>query len=104
MKTSDIKKHKYYCKKYNLSSLQRLLLYFSIVILTTIESSCLNKKIEKLSNLIPLVSQQSATIQDGCYHDIFIIHDSLLVLICNPPGTSIFSTRFSQPNFVSKKR
>ncbi|MBV2247996.1 MAG: hypothetical protein KUL83_12570 [Lentimicrobium sp.] len=82
MKAPEIKETRYCRKEFSFSYyLQKIVLYFSILLLITTGNFCSNEKTEKLNNLIPLVSQQSATIQDGCYHDIFIIHDSLLVLI-----------------------
>ena len=84
MKATGSEKFRHYRRKYNYSNtFQKLALYLSIVLLVTIGNSCSNEKIEKLSDLKLLECQQSAIIQDGCYHDIFIVHDSLLVLISN---------------------
>lgn len=65
------------------SSLIRTLIHVLLICLIAVVFSCSNENIEKLKESVLIVSSQTESIQDGCYHDIFITNDSLLVLISN---------------------
>lgn len=96
MNKSHLEQYRLYSDNIDLfCSLHKLIPNLLIVLLMIFESSCSNEKFEKLDNPVPLKSKQSVIIPDGCYHDIFIIHDSLLVLIseCDTNYFSVFDKK-----------